>query len=63
MNNKPLTFKELTDRLQYALNAMPEIADKPVIFIDWNDMTTAFTEGIHDNIVDSDGNVECVVLG
>jgi len=58
-----MTLNELIDRLTYAVNACPEMGDKPVTFIDWNDMTTAFTEGVHDVIRDKNGNAETVVLG
>ena len=58
-----MTLNELIDRLTYAANTFPEMGDKPVVFIDWNDMTTAFTEGVHDVIRDKNNNTETVVLG
>lgn len=60
---KTLTLNELINRLTYAVNACPEMGDKPVAFIDWDDMTTAFTEGVHDVIRDRNYNIEKVVLG
>lgn len=60
---KALTLNELIARLQYAVDRMPELGDKSVVFIDWNDMTTEVSEGIHDIVNDSEGNPEVVVLG
>ena len=60
---KALTLNELIADLQSVLKEKPETGDKPVVFLDWNSVSTKVSEGVYDFWRDKDGNIETVVLG